>query len=189
MITFSTAIQNILAQPVVEEFHLVRIGNYRTTSYFYNITLSNGDVYLADGKLVGVDTPRLSSTVDRELYKVTLADNDYSLSTVVEGSFVGLPFEVRIGFVDQTTKQPLTTITDTLLAYKGIIDSGGYSINPADVGDVILQVTGASPMADLDATRTFYGSKDFIRSLAPNDSSFDQVYEGSGPVSLKWGKG
>jgi hypothetical protein len=190
MISFSTNIATLLQNPSIECFYVVKIGTYKTTSYFTDITLSNNETYLSDGKLVNVDPPRLSSSVDREIYKVVLADADYSLGTIMQSGLVGSNFEVRLIFIDPTTNLPYTTLTDTVLSYKGDVDSIGYSVETGNSGQVLLEVSGASPMADLDLTKAFYTSKEYIRGLADNsqDSCFDQVYEGSGPVAIKWGK-
>jgi len=37
--------------------------------------------------------------------------------------------------------------------------------------------------------KPFYTSKDALVDLDPDDNSFDHVYEGSGQIRLKWGKG
>jgi hypothetical protein len=189
MIVFSNTVADIQSQPVVESFYMVRIGNYRTTNYFTEITLSDNQLFVADGRLVSVDTPRLSSYVDREVYKCVLADSDFVLGYMVDNNIVGSVFEVRIGFVNGSTGLPVTTIRDTILAYSGIVDTSGYNIKTDAIGETLLQVSGASPMADLDATRPFYGGKDWVRKIYPNDASFDQVYEGSGAVNIRWGKG
>lgn len=194
MISFNSTLIALLQNPTVNAFYMVKIGIgsstfYRTTSHFANITLSNGDTYLSDGKLLSADVPRLSATVDREVYKITLADPDYSLGATMQSGLVGKLFEVRVGFIDPTTNIPYTDVANTILAYKGIVDSIGYSIETGNIGQAILTVSGASPMADLDLTRTPYTSKEYIRGISQNDSCFDQVYEGAGPVNLKWGKG
>jgi hypothetical protein len=193
MISFNSTLIALLQNPVINAFYLVKIGLpsgfYLTTSHFANITLSNGDTYLSDGKLLSADVPKLSSVVDREIYKVVLADVDYTLGAAMQTGIVGKVFEVRIGFIDPATEVPYTQIENTILAYKGIIDSIGYSIETGNTGEAALSISGASPMADLDLTRTPYSSKEYIRGLFPNDSCFDQVYEGSGPVNIKWGKG
>lgn len=188
MIEFSQNIKTVLQNPTIETFVLVRINDYYTTDYPTNITLGDGSTYISDGKLVSVDPPKLSSSVDRELYKVALADPDYSIGNNMQTGLVGRPFQVRLGFVDPTTLQPYTAITDTVLIYKGFVDNIAYNIETGNNGEVILSVTGASPMADLDLVKTFYISKDFIRGLNATDNSFDQIYEGSGSVNLKWGR-
>jgi hypothetical protein len=189
MIQFSATIISLLQDPVINAFYMVKIDTYLSTTHISNITLSNGETYLADGKLLNVDTPRLSATVDRELYKVIFADPDYAIGNAMQTGIVGKNFEVRIGFINNTTNEPYNNISDTVLAYKGKVDNMSYSIDSGDVGEVVLAITGASPMADLDSTKAFYTSKEYIRGLYPTDSCFDQIYEGSGPINLKWGKG
>jgi hypothetical protein len=193
MISFNSTLVALLQNPVVNAFYMVKIGLpsgfYLTTSHFTNITLSNNDTYVADGKLLDADVPRLSATVDREIYKIVLADPDYSSGATMQSGLVGKLFEVRIGFIDPVTNIPYTAITDTILAYKGIVNNIAYSIETGNIGEAALSISGASPMADLDLTRTPYTSKEYIRGISQNDSCFDQVYEGAGPVNLKWGKG
>jgi hypothetical protein len=189
MIEFSSTIISLLQNPSVDAFYMVRIYAYYTTSHFNNITLSNGETYVADGRIVQVDPPKLSATVDRELYKVTLADPDYTLGAAAQSGLVGKEFEVRIGFINPSTNAPYTQLANTILAYKGLVDSIAYNIGTGNVNEAILSVTGSSPMSDLDLTRSFYTSKEYIRTLNTNDTCFDQIYEGSGPVQLKWGRG
>jgi hypothetical protein len=188
MITFSPAIIAILENPSIETFYIVKIGSYATTSYFNN-TIINNVTYLADGKLVTVDPPRLSTTVDRELYKVILTDSDYALGNLMQTGLVGQDFEVRLLFLNPATNLPLTNVEDTILVYKGAVDNIAYSIDTGNNGSVALAITGTSPMSNLDLAKPFTASKDFMRNKYPTDSCFDQVYEGSGPVNLKWGKG
>jgi hypothetical protein len=189
MIQFSATVISLLQNPVINAFYMVKIDTYLSTTHIANITLSNGDAYVADGKLLNVDSPKLSATVDRELYRVVFADPDYAIGNGMQTGLVGKNFEVRIGFVDNTTNAPYTNISDTILAYKGKVDNMSYSIDSGDVGEISLAITGSSPMSDLDSTKAFYTSKEYIRSLYPSDSCFDQIYEGSGPINLKWGKG
>lgn len=189
MIAHSPVVAAVLSQPNPEAFYLVTIGSYRTTSHFSDVTLSDGSTFVSDGRLLTIDPPRISTSVDRELFKLALSDDDDGLTSLLESNPVGAPFEVRIGFINTSTGQPYTNINDTVVSYGGIVDSVGQSIQTGELGDKQLIVNGASPMADLDAVRTFTGSRDYIRGIAPDDSSFDQVYEGSGQVNLKWGKG
>ena len=92
------------------------------------------------------------------------------------------------GFVNPTTKLPELNLNDTILIYSGTIDGTGYSINTAEIGNSILNVTCSSPMGDLDFRRPIYTTKDSMRSRDPSDTSCDQIYEGSGQLQLKWGK-
>lgn len=193
MIQFNQTLINVLSQPSIESFYLVKIAAielspYLITSYASNITLSNGETYINDGRLVSVTPPKLSTVVDREIYTITLTDSDYFYGQFAETGLVGKKVEVRVGFINQNTGLPLTDISDTLLIYRGQVDSASYSIDTSNVGSVIFTLSCASPMANLDGVKVFYGSKPFMRDLNTEDTSFDQVYEGSGKINLKWGK-
>lgn len=187
MIQFSSTLIQLLENPVIEAFYLVTVGTYRTTSYFTDITYDS-QLYLSDGKLLSADPPRLSAVVDRELYKIVLADPEYALGSLTT-NIVGDNFEVRLIFNDPTTGNPYLNPADTILLYKGTVDSNAYAIDTNNAGEVAISISGSSPMADLDLSRPFYTGKEFIRNISNNDTSFDQVYDGSGNVNLRWGKG
>lgn len=188
MITFSSTISSILQGVSIESFYCVKIGSYKTTSFNTNITLG-ADTYQSDGRLLLVDPPRISATVDREIFKVTLADSDFYLANLFQGGIVGSVLDVKLLFIDPATSLPILTTNDVLTIYKGIVDNISIGIQTGNTGEANITISGASPMNDLDLTRTFYSSKEYIRGRYPFDSCFDQIYEGSGPVSLKWGKG
>jgi hypothetical protein len=190
MITFTNTVIEILSNPSLEAFYVVEIGNnlYRITSYQRDITLSNGKTYISDGRLLGVDPPQLSSTVDREVYKILLSDPEFISGLDIESSFVGQFAEVRLCFVNPITGQPEVDIENTALIYRGTVDSAAYSIDTSIIGDVTLSISCSSPMYDLDLIKPVYLSKDYIRGLDSADNSCDQVYQGSGQLSLKWGK-
>lgn len=193
MISFSTAVIEILAQPTIEAFYLVRIMDgsteiYSTTSYFRDIALSNGVTYYSDGRLVSVDAPQLSSTVDRELYRIAIADPEFNSAESADSGLVGKQAEVRLCFVSHITKLPLTNVWDSPIVYKGTIEGTNYTIETAGVGESVLSLSCSSPMADLDLRRPIYLSKDTVSSRNPLDTCCDQIYEGSGQLTLKWGK-
>jgi hypothetical protein len=190
MIEFSSTVVQMLSNPTIEGFYLVDLqsGLYRTTSYIRDITLSNGVTYLSDGKLISVDPPQLSSVVDREIYRISIADPDFTSGASAESGLIGKTIEVRLGFINQSTKLPELNIADTVLIYKGTVEGTGYSIDTATVGSSVLNVTCSSPMSDLDYRRPLYTTKDAMRSRDPTDTSCDQIYEGSGQLQLKWGK-
>jgi hypothetical protein len=188
MITLSPRIIALLSHPVIEPFYLVQIdGNTRLTTYPAEIALSDGKVYIP-GHLVSLDPPKLSSSVDREAYKITIADPNMEYGAMFEDGMVGVDVEVRVGFIDQETGLPELDANNTFLIYKGVTDGLSYQINIEEVGESIATITCTSPMANLDMAKPFHTSKDFIRNLNPADSSFDQIYEGAGTVQLKWGK-
>jgi len=193
MITFSTAMINAMSNAPVDYFHLIKITNENNTvtkavtTHWANVTI-NSVTYVADGSIVKLDPPQTTTTVDREQYKFILADPSFTEAAAAEASLVGHRAEIRIGFLDHVFKQPLTTLTDTLLIYSGRIDGAAYNIKTDTLGESLLQITCASPLADLDMKRMLYCSRDFVRGRRPDDSSCDQVYGGSGILNLKWGK-
>lgn len=188
MITFSSNIISVLQQPLIESFHLVRIGSYRTCSYFRDITLSSGEVFPADGNLLGVDPPQTSSVVDKNPYNLLFADPEMVYGGYAEEGLTGQIIEVGLCFVNQATKSPYTNVADIILAYKGKVSATSYQIDTNLVGSSAFIVEGSSPMSDLDLVKAFYTSKSFLNNLDMTDTSFDQVYEGAGPVNLRWGK-
>jgi hypothetical protein len=195
MITFnSIKINELLQLSEVSSFVLVDIGGViLTTDYPYNLTTSDNKTFLSDGRLVSLDPPQLSSSVDTSSYKIILADSELSLGALFEQQkLIGKTASVRIGFVDLTLpvdqQIPLTNINDTILVYQGQIDSFGYEISSETIGSALMMVNFTSPMASLDLIKPYWGSKNFIQSLSPGDTSFDQVYQGSGKIKLKWGR-
>jgi hypothetical protein len=194
MITFSANLQALLASPVTESFHLVKIGPragsstvFLKTNYYRDL-IFNGDTYLSDGMLLGIDLPRLSSTVDRNIFKITFADPTMSFGSWAESGAVGTPVKVYIGFVDQTTKQPVLTSPEVLMIYAGRVDTTSYMLNTASDGEAGFGIACSSPMSDLDLTMRYVVSNSYMEDNYPGDVSYEQVYEGAGPVNLRWGK-
>jgi hypothetical protein len=146
------------------------------------------NTYYNDGRLVQIDSPRLSSSVDRELFKISFADPTFAIGVEVDSGLIGKMVDVKVVFVNQSTKLPELDLANILTVYRGKIDSTEYSINTATTGEVILNVNCSSPMNDLDMTKPFYTTKDATFGRDSSDTSFDQIYEGSGVLQLKWGK-
>lgn len=188
MITFSSNVQNALSQPAQSTFELVKIGaNYHTT-YFRDLSMTGGNTYIADGLILSVDMPQLSSTVDRQLYQLIVAKEMFSLAAISVSGMLGTPVEVRIGFIDFSTKVPFTNIADTILIYGGKIDTIGLNLATAQYGESAYTIKCASPMSDLDLTKAYYTSQDYLNKRYPNDRAYEQVYEGSSQINLRWGK-
>ena len=178
----------LVSLPTIETFYLVRVADMYTTSYFDDVTLSNGQTYLAGDYLKAVDPPRLSSSVDRQQYTIVLSDVESYVGQFAESGLVGRPAEVRVGFVDQATQQPELILENTLVLYRGRVDGTGYRSGTGEIGTNDFIVKCTSPMGNLDATKAYYTSKDFIQSIDPTDTAYDQLYEGAGKINLKWGR-
>jgi hypothetical protein len=200
MISFSANVLNALSQETIEAFYMVRILNYdssimhSTTNHFADIQLKNNGVdlvnysYPSDATLITVDPPQMNTNVDREQYKITLADPTLSKLAAVRNNLVGKTLEGRLGFINLVTGLPYLEIADCPIVYKGRIDGISYLIKTSEIGENLLQITGSSPMRNLDLKKSLFLSRDSIREKNVNDSSCDQIYEGSGAITLKWGK-
>lgn len=155
-----------------------------TTTHYAAVTLSDGITYLADDNIISIDPPQLSSTVDREEYKIVVdgaaMDADLDL--------VGCSLEVRLCFVNTATGLPYTTLADTLLFYKGKVSGKSAEFETESAGSYQFTVKGASPMMALDMIGGMYLSRDSIRSMSPEDSCCDEIYQGSSALVLKWGR-
>jgi hypothetical protein len=199
MIALSHALKTILSRPTVETAILVKISNALLfTSSYLSITTA-GDTYTPSEdtvRLISVDPPKITSSVDRASYSITFADPDMYFgqwleSLVPPGSvgthergYTGLPVMVRLAVFDAASY-----LTDSLLLYKGVVDTGAYSIDLEEFGESVFTLTCSSPMSSLDMIRTFYTTKNDLRGIYATDAAFDQIYEGSGQIRLLWGKG
>jgi hypothetical protein len=348
MVVLSDNIKACLALDSVEAFYLLRITNadnsviYASTTYFKDIVLSNGYSYTADDLIVAVDSPQISSSVDREQYKIVLADPTFAQGVSASTGLVGKYLETRIGFINRSAApgvttfvtnlnydfngtlpsswaypgtivstdaaatttltntvidqnlrlsgvsitpasnylirmrvklvsgawegnlfytntnhgesgtvgqylsipaptlgvwttitvdarsfvndyftggtitalrfdfinassasvaidyiqigkaedygQPYLNASDTFIVYKGRVESVAYAIDTQEIGEAKINITGSSPIVNLDQKNAIYLSRDYIRKQNASDSCCDQIFEGSGTLALKWGK-
>lgn len=186
MRTFSSTVQSLINQDTVDFFFLIDLEfstTYRLSSLPYNVTF-NGNTYEANGAILEVDSPKFSSVVDRESYRVVVVeDENNTFKTEIGNNVVGKNITARVGFFD-STGDPVLNVDDTLLVYKGYVDSPAISNN---FDNKIVTFEGTSPMADLDMVISFIGSKNGIKQKDSNDESFSNVY-GESIIKLKWGK-
>jgi hypothetical protein len=188
MIELPADINTILNNPTIETFYAVKIGSLCTTSYFRDITI-DGQNFLADGRLVGVEPPVITTSVDRQLFRISLVDVGESVEQFISGSWVARDVSVYLIFVDQLTKQPQLGPTQVFKAYSGIVNSNSLSFDTQIRGNRIYVVSCSNPMIDLEAIRAVYLSQDYIDKNHPGDTSYEQIYEGAGLINLKWGRG
>jgi hypothetical protein len=193
---FSAPVAALFADSDVEleTIFLVRITDasgaivISTTTHFNNVTLSNGWVYEANALLMSADPPQLSTVVDREQYKLIIADPDFITGSYAESGLIGKLLDVRVGFIDPATGLPMTTLTDTFVVYKGRVDGSNFQIDTKELGECLLQITGTSPILSLDMAKGIYLSRDAVRGRHPADTCCDDIYEGSNTSTSKWGK-
>jgi len=193
MITLHADVVTALATKPTNYFYLLKITNElgvvtkAITTHPATISIS-GTNYVSSGSIIRLDPPQMTTSVDREQYKIVLSDPDFTEGAEADANMTGFDVEVRMGFLNASTKLPMLTLAQTILMYAGIIDGVSYLIKTEVQGEVLFQITCSSPLADLDLKRAMYCSKDYMRGRYPTDSSCDQVYGGSGVLQLKWGK-
>lgn len=191
MIKFSANVSKALRRDTIESFYLLRISNkgntvFASTTFYADIVLSDGHIYRSNSSIISADPPQLSTSIDREIYKVAMADDGLNYETYA--GYIGKTLETRIGFVDAVTKQPYLNTGDTIVVYRGRIDSINYVLDSDEIGSSVVELIGSSPMGSLDMKKSLYLSREAVNRRNPKDTSCDQVYEGSGSIVLKWGK-
>lgn len=160
----------------------------------YDVTVQGIGTFQSENKLMVIEAPKLSKVVDRESYKIVYADPDFEFKEMFDYGAVGSKLTVYVTFINMTDYEiggaqpgePLLEASDVIKAYQGIIDSHGYNVT--EDGEVTVTLEASSPMADLDLKKVFYTTKEDIKRFNPNDTAFDQVYEGSSQIDLVWGK-
>jgi hypothetical protein len=188
----SSNVQNALLNRPTDFFHCIKIVDKDNvvwkskTTLWHEVTI--GSVLYTPDSIVQIDNPKMNTTVDREQFRFVLSDPNFYDGAVVQSSLIGYRAEVRICFLHYTTKMPLTNLEDTILIYSGRVESVGYQVKTEERGEVLLGITCASPMSDLDLKKSIYLSRDYIRGRNPDDSSCDMIYGGSGILQIKWGK-
>lgn len=95
---------------------------------------------------------------------------------------------VKVGYYDQEMGKPMFNVSDTILVYKGAVESLSASLKTGEFGESFVQVSGSSPMNSLDMKKYIYLSKEATRKRNYLDTCCDQIYQGSGALTLKWGK-
>jgi hypothetical protein len=189
MRTFSSTVQSLIAQDTVDFFFLIDLEfdtHHRLSSLPYNVEYptGSGNNYTANSAVLEVDSPKFSSVVDRESYRVVVVeDDDDTFKGEIDLNVVGKDMSVRVGFFD-SSGDPVLTTNDVLLVYTGYVDSPAISNN---FDSKLVTFEGTSPMSDLDMVIPFIGSKNGIKQKDNSDESFSNIY-GESVIKLKWGK-
>jgi hypothetical protein len=182
---FSSTVESILSSGSINFFFLIKLSfnsNYYITSYSNDIVY-DGNTYSANGGLFEVDSPKFSSVVDREAYRILVLDNLNAMKTEIDNNVIGKPIEVKLGFID-SNGSPIVNTSDVLSIYKGYVDNPVIS---NDWDRKVITFEGTSALADLDMVNSFITSRDGMDQKSSTDTSFDQIYESSA-IEVKWGK-
>jgi hypothetical protein len=182
---FSTAVQTVLDSDLIEYAFLIKLEftqTYYLTSNSYDVVYE-GNTYLANTGLYEFDSPKFSTVIDRESYKVVISELFGEMLPEFRANVVGKPIEVLVVFRD-ANGDLLLSAGEAIHAYKGTVDKPSIS---NDFEQKLAVLEGTSPMSDLDLVKPFITSKDGMDQKSATDTSFDEVYDGS-EITIKWGK-
>jgi len=185
MRTISSAAQAVLDSDNVKVAFLMELqfnSTYRFTSYHSDLTY-DGNTYLADGGMFEFDPPSFSSTVDRESYRIVIADQADAMAAEFRLNVIGKPISVKVALLG-TDDRPMLGTADVLSIYNGFVDSPSLS---NDFEQKLAIIEGTSPMADLDLVRSFITSKAGMDQYSSVDTSFDEIFDNKF-TTVRWGK-
>jgi hypothetical protein len=202
---YSALVNSFLSNGFYSTYTLLELvlneATFRYVTLPYDVTVG-GIEYSADNGIVNLDPPKMSSTVDKEAFKIELADPNFIYREYADTATSNGKIRVRIGFINTTGSavtstggtsygfgSPVLDILDTIAIYDGVIDQPKYVISQ-DEG-VLFQLTGSAPMAALDAVNPMYTSKFMNNQRIPNgvvDTCFDKVSFGGRSQEILWGK-
>jgi hypothetical protein len=182
---FSPAVQVVLNSSSIKFFYLIELNfnnNYYMTSYPSDLTFG-GNTYVSESALFEIDSPKFSTVIDREAYKIVLVDFNDEMSAEFKANVVGKPITVKLGLLD-ANNNPMLNSSDIIDVYKGYVDSPSISI---DWDNKIAVLEGTSALADLDGINPFISSKSGMDQRSSTDTSFDDIFMNS-EATIKWGK-
>lgn len=197
----SPNIKTLLERDVNSGFVLVLIKgpniSVQVTTFHSDLSLPwlSATPFSANHNIADVDPPVISDANNREAFKLSFIDPDFTLRSTFEKGVSGATLEVYMGFVNTTESvlggadpgHPLLNFQDYHLGFSGIVDASSYGVDPLE-GVVVASVECSSPMASLDLKKTYMTSKNAVQQLNPADTCYDQVHLGSKSLSLLWGK-
>ena len=143
----------------------------------------NGNLYQSEESVLSLESPRATTVVDRQTYKLRLSALDPALIAEVSAGILNKPVTILMGLTIDGV--PLADLDDIIHVYSGTV--ANYK---QDIGDTeqSLSIECSAPLSSLDSKSTLFTTRDAIKAFASDDTSFDQIFEGSSEYNLKWGK-
>ena len=187
----SLRLREVLKRSLVKPFILIKLGPFYDSSNILQTTdmtdtIFNGETYSCEATLSSLDTPTITSGIDKGSFNIQLIDKDYWFRNKFVHGVTGTKAELRGVFIDMELDEPLLNPEDTMIIYKGIINSYSYNISKETLPIVSIELS--SPMGSLTLVRSLVTSQDWMRQKYPTDTSYDHIFEGSKSAVLKWGR-
>jgi hypothetical protein len=142
-----------------------------------------GKFFVSDVGLVSYSPPSQSSIVDKEKFEFSFADPYGFLKKKLQSGSASRFIRVRNGFFN-SDNTPNLDEENMIISYQGYIDETSFS---SDFEESTVNISCASPMADLGLTKTLFTSEDGMNQYNTEDTSFDRVIENN-ESKFKWGK-
>jgi len=190
MIELSPRISYLIQQKNLSTFICVKIlkGTIqkRYTTYPSDLTFL-GEMYLTKNVIAGLEKPKMTSVIDRDLYKITFVDSDrQEFANYFDSGLLDANVEVHTGFIDNATGLP--EVNESFIIYKGKVADYKYHVETDVVGEIKASISCTNPMSDLDAINPYYTSKEFMKQIDPTDTCYNEIFNGSNKLVLYWGK-
>jgi hypothetical protein len=181
---FSNFIIEELQKEAIAVFIVIELGlstPQRWTTLPYD-TVIDGSLHIGKAKLVTFDLPRADQAIGRDSYKITVADNDRFVETLLIGSGMSAPMRIRMGFLNEYTAQ----VNDLVEVYNGSIDTWVFQQSGESRS---LTIQGVSPAGALSYNRSIYTDSNYVQQQNPLDRSMEAIGSTSAEeVVLGWGK-
>ena len=199
MITVDPSIKAALAQYNIVPVTLIEIewsasepnagGTLRITDSPRDITI-NGVTYPASAILKGLTPPRTQSTVDRDQYRLQLADPDGAIRSRVEVQPSGVPMSVQLTFVaeDLDDNNNVKLLPNTMDVYRGFLSGSNLGY---ESGAPVYTLTFTGQISQLSASRprlTSQESQQEFSAASATDTAFNYVHTYDTDDILKWGR-
>jgi len=177
----SKILSDVLNYYALIEIELDGFSLYVTTLPF-SVTIGS-KVFVSDVGIVDYSPPAQSSVVDKEKFAFSFADPSGFLKKKLQSGSASSYVRVRNGFFN-SDNTPNLEAENMITAYQGYIDETSFS---SDFEESTVNISCASPMADLGLTKTLFTSEDGMNQYNTEDTSFDRVIENN-ESKFKWGK-
>jgi len=200
MKSLSAILLDLMSRDGPAPFLLIDIGpnpsgeHLRFTTLPYDFVY-DANTYETDSGLAKLDPPAISSLLEKGAYGIGFHDPDYLMRPFFESSggsqIIGTDILLLGGFINTSESpeygaDPGQSYGEYFVVYEGYLNSASYKINLAE--ETLLLIEGAAPMAALEMRRSILTSQDFIQQQYPTYTDYDELYEGSDGLVLKWGK-
>jgi len=188
MISVSNQIENALLDYnliavsfLTLDFPSTNGGTLRITEAPRQVTVDNR-TFSSSSNLLSVSAPNVQSSVSRDRYVISFADNDYAMRDRFGVNPAGIPLTVELGFINSTSGQLLSELMNV---YKG--QSANLEWGKQRDG-FVCKVGFTGQLTQLNASNPRMTTPESQQRYDANDNSMRYVHDTAADDALKWGK-